>query len=254
MQEPADQHLVARVDERPRGLLHHRRGAVDAAHHGGDVAVGLGQHPRRGALEQRQRRHLRLDLRHELDRAGPGADHGDAPAAQVEIVVPARRVERGALEGVEALDVGHGRDVQRPGAPDHDARAHLRAVGDPDGPARAVPFQVGDLRAEADAVAEAVAVGDVLQVRPDLGLAGEQPRPVRVGGEGERVEVALHVAGAAGVGVVAPGAAEALPLLQHQEVGAAGLGQPHRRPQPGEPAADDDDVHVHDSPSDCYQR
>jgi hypothetical protein len=43
-------------------------------------AVGLGHDPRRGALEQVQVRHLRRDLRHELNRAGPGADHRHALA------------------------------------------------------------------------------------------------------------------------------------------------------------------------------
>ena len=46
----------------------------------------------------------RLDLGHGLDRGRAGADHRDAPAGEVVVVVPARRVERRALEVLEARE------------------------------------------------------------------------------------------------------------------------------------------------------
>ena len=63
----------------------------------------------------------------------------------------------------------------------------------------------------------------------------------------------LDVAGAARVGVVPPGAADVLGLLQDDEVVDAGLLQLDRHAEPGEPGADDDDPGLgaltHDAPS-----
>lgn len=58
-----------------------------------DACVGPRQHPRRGALEDREVRHLRLDLGDELGGRGAGPDHGHPPAGEVEVVVPARRMD-----------------------------------------------------------------------------------------------------------------------------------------------------------------
>ena len=49
----------------------------------------------------------------------------------------------------------------------------------------------------------------------------------------------LHVAGRAGIGVVAPGSADLVVLLQDKEVADAGLEQFHAHAQPAEPGADD---------------
>ncbi len=181
---------------------------VEPPHQRRHLPVGLGEHPWRGALEEREVLDVRLDRGDELDRARARADHGDAPPAQVVVVVPLRRVEDRALELVDARDLGDRRLVQRAGAPDDHTGADGGAVGEPERPAPARPLRGGDLGAVPDAGAQPVAVGDVLEVGADLGLRGELAAPVRVGREGERVEVRLHVAGAAGVGVVAPGAAE----------------------------------------------
>ena len=86
------------------------------------------------------------------------------------------------------------------------------------------------------------AIGNALQVGADLRLPGERARPLRVRREGERVQVRLHVAGAAGVGVVAPGTAEGVTLLQDEEPLPARLAQLHRGAESGEPAPDDRDV------------
>jgi hypothetical protein len=56
--------------------------------------------------------------------------------------------------------------------------------------------------------------------------------------------VRRHVAGAAGVAVVAPRAADVVGLLQDDEVLDPGLAQANGHPQPGEAAADDGHLHV----------
>ena len=81
-----------------------------------------------------------------------------------------------------------------------------------------VPARVGHLVAVADVLVGAVLAGDPPQVLPDLGLGRERLAPVRVGCERERVQVRRHVARAAGVGVIAPGAPELLGPLEHDEV------------------------------------
>ena len=55
--------------------------------------VGTRHHPRRRALEHVQPADLRLDLRDELDRRRARADHRDALAREVVLVVPPRGVE-----------------------------------------------------------------------------------------------------------------------------------------------------------------
>ena len=69
-------------------------------------AVVAGDHPRRGALVDVEVAGDLLQLGHDLDRRGAGADHGDPLAGQVDVVVPARRVEELALEVLDAVDVG----------------------------------------------------------------------------------------------------------------------------------------------------
>ncbi|MNV82214.1 hypothetical protein D3C71_1759360 [compost metagenome] len=90
--------------------------------------------------------------------------------------------------------------------------------------------------------AQAEAVRAVFQVGADFRLGREHARPVRVRGERERIEVRLHVAGAAGVVVVAPGAAHRPRLLEDQEIFLAGLLEANGHAQAGKAAADDGDV------------
>src|ERR1051326_8703614 len=84
----------------------------------------------------------------------------------------------------------------------------------------------------------------VAKVVPDLGLRRERAAPARIGLEGEGVEVARHVAGAAGVRVVAPGSANVVRSLEDHEVMDAGLLEPDAAADPREAAARDREADV----------
>jgi hypothetical protein len=94
---------------------------------------------------------LGLDLGDELDRRGARADRGDALAAQVVVVVPARRVEDLALEVGEAGDVGQLRlDQPADRGQEEVAVQRPRARLEPPGARVLVPARVGELGVEAD--------------------------------------------------------------------------------------------------------
>ena len=165
--------------------------------------------------------------------------------AEVERVVPPRRVERLALERREARDVRQLRAAERPAAR-HERRApgtSARRVVSTVPSARARSSQPGadDACAEPDVRTDAVLVGAVPQVLEDLPLRGEVARPAGPRLERERVEVRLHVAGAARVVVVAPGAADVARLLEDDEVVDSRLLQADGHAQAGEAGSDDDD-------------
>jgi hypothetical protein len=71
--------------------------------------------PRRRSLKDRQLRHPVLDARHDLDRRGAGAEHGDAPTGQVVVVVPAGGVEAGPAEALEPGELGYAGLAQEAG-------------------------------------------------------------------------------------------------------------------------------------------
>jgi hypothetical protein len=120
------------------------------------------------------------------------------------------------------------------------------AVGrqEPPSARRLVPGQVGDPAIGGDLAVDAPLGGDPPQVGEDLGLPGVGSCPVRVLVKGIRVQVGRHVAAAAGVGVVPPGAAEIGRLLQNHEVVAASLGAFDRHADPAEAGAEDGDAEV----------
>ena len=228
----------------------HQRPQAGDVRHGpaqrhGNLGVGARHHPRRSALVELKFGDLPDDLRHDLDRAGAGADHRHPLAGQVDAVVPFGRMESGTTEFVAALDVGQGRDVQRARARDQELPDEFAAVFGEDVPALLVVVPVGsvDVRIELDVAAQPVFLGDSLEVVPDLGLIGERVLPVGLGLERERVQVRRDVAGAAGVTVVAPRAADVVELLQDDEVHALLL-QLDRHSQAGEAGPDDDGAGV----------
>ena len=245
--EPGHVGLAAPVDRGPVERLHAgdplERGLLDA----GVGPVVARHHVRRGALVDVEVADLLLDRRDDLDRRRAGADHRDPLARQVDVVVPAGGVEHLALEGLDALDLGQLRLREAAGAADHRAGG-VRAAGRLHHPALpgVVPGRVLGEGVEDEPVQGAGPLGHPLDVGLDLRLRGEGPRPVGVGREGVRVELARHVALRAGVGVVAPGAADVVALLDHHEVGLTGLLELDRRTEPGEAGPDDQVVDLAD--------
>jgi hypothetical protein len=164
------------------------------------------------------------DLGHELDDAGPGADHGHPPAGQVDIVIPVGRMPRGAGEPVPAGDVGQDGAAELADGADDRGGLQCGAVVQGEVPDRAALVELGgrDSSAEAQVRAEAVLGDQRVQVRQDLVARRVPPAPAP-GPERERVQVRRYVAGQAGVGVVAPGSAEVIGPVQHDEVADARL-------------------------------
>lgn len=164
-------------------------------------------HPGRRALIDLQGADLAHDLRHELRRARTGTDDGDPPARQIVVVVPPRRMEGGASEGVDPGDVGDIRDVQGPDARHYELADVLAAGSGEDVPLGqfVVPVRPGDRGVEVDVPAQVVLRRDISQIGQDLGPAREEFPPVGSGFEREGVQVSGHVTGASGIGVVPPG-------------------------------------------------
>src|SRR3546814_14970732 len=80
--------------------------------------------PRRRALEDGEVLHPIDDARHDLDRAGAGADHADALAREIDRCVPARGVELRAGETLAAGNLGDVDAVELSGS-----RSEERRVG-----------------------------------------------------------------------------------------------------------------------------
>ena len=208
-------------------------------------AVRLGQHVRRGALEDGQlgRRRPR----------SPGTNWiALAPAPTTATRWPVRsrswshagRVERGPGERVEPGQVGHHRPVQLAERGDQHVRVDLLAGRGPHRPGAGglVVRRSGDLDAGAHPVEDAGLGGGALQVGEDLRLAGVAVAPVRVRRPRPGVERRRDVAGRAGVGVVAPDAADLVGLLEDGDVADAGAEQLGGDTEAAEAGADDDDA------------
>ena len=213
--------LLGRVE----GVIASRYGVLRGALEHGEVLGGLG------------------DDRNGLDPRGAGADHANPLAGEIDALFGvAAGVAQLALEGVDALDVG---DIGRR----QTAHRGYEVLGGnqigvgtggsvvvvdvvyrgsaADVPAAGVVVEgrLGDLGVELDVPIQVVALGHVLGVAEDLGLArislGPLPLLLQFGIEAVAVLQALHIAAGAGIAVPVPGAA-------HIVAGLVGLGgQPH---------------------------
>jgi hypothetical protein len=105
-----------------------------------------------------------------------------------------------------------------------------------------IPVRPLHRRAEPEATGQAFGVDDVLEVGADLVTAREGARPRRIRVRGEAVEMRGHVARDAGVGVVAPRAADGCGALEQDEVVASRAAQGDRRADACESRADDRDL------------
>ncbi len=157
------------VDRLARCLLLRRERAIP----GGNAEVG-------GALEDRQVRRFLRDDRDRLDRSRARADHGYAPAREVDAALgPRSRVVPVSREVVEAQEVGDVRHRQTTRRHDQKARIDraLRRLHVPR-PRRVVPRGRRDRALKSDVAQQIVTLGDVPHVREDLRLAGIAARPV----------------------------------------------------------------------------
>src|ERR1700729_919867 len=211
----------------------------------GCTAIETGQHPAGRALEHGQVSHPRLDLGNELDRGGAGSEDGYPLADHVVIMVPPSRVKDRALEALEAGNVRRLWFGERSGAVDEHLGGQLQVSG-ADRPALAifVPAGLEELLAELELVAQIVIGGDAFDVVVDLLAGRERVPPVRIRGVGEGVQVRRDVARHAGVGVVAPDAADVAGALDDHEVLDAVVLQRNARGDARQPGADDGDPDV----------
>ena len=209
------------------------------------LAVHLRQHPWGRSLKDRELADLRLDLRQELHRRSAGTDHGDTLAGQVDVVIPACGVEGVALEILDARDVRHRDVVHRSGAGDHVLGDDLALVGG-NRPLLGLVVPVGHLgeRVELNVGDDPEALGDVVEILLDLRLLGERAVPVGVARVAEGIDDRGGVGAAVRVGVLAPGAAELLGLLDQDEVLDSGLLQADGGADAAVAAADDEDLGV----------
>ena len=208
------------------------------------VAVLAREEPVAAALEHRHVPDLGRDGRHELHRAGPGADDRDALAVQVDVVVPARRVHRRACEVVGAGDRRDRRGVQL-------ARGEHDGVGLPAAPVlrldrpghrRLVEPDRGHQHGRHEHLVDArTRFATPWRYSRISALRRAQPRPVAALGERERVQVARDVARRARVAVVEPGAADLRRAVEDHDVGDAVAAELDRRGDAAEARADHDD-------------
>ena len=193
--------------------------------------------------------HLVAELGDHLNAGRAGADHADALAAEVDVLLgPARGVVDVALETVHAGEVRDlGRGEQAHGL-DEELRAPGLAVVGRDRPPAGLVVPGGglDLGVELDAATQVVAVGDVLEVGPDLLLArvalGPLPLVEELLVEGVAVGVDLGVGTSARVLVPVPGASHVAGVLERLDGEPVDVPQPVDAVEPGESRADDDRV------------
>ncbi len=205
----SDQLAVLEHEVAPE-LLHAGNVFDRGAHDPRIAAVAARHEPVAGALEDVQAGDALNDLGDELHGARARADDRDTLALEWVVVVPLRRVEAVAGEAVCPRDRGVRGLVQLAGREHERVGLEALALGRVDCPQRAllVPCARADRLTAAHVAHDVVFARDIVQVVVDLSLWRAQPRPVAPLGEGERVQVARHVARRAGVAVVEPRAAQ----------------------------------------------
>ncbi len=135
--------LAIEEDAQPVGLAHHGQPVKQGLLGVTVRPVGLGQHIRCAALVDVDVAGDLGDLGHELDRAGPGADDGHTPALQVDIMVPAGGMPRGAGKPVPAGDIGKGGAAELAHSADDRGRLQRAAIVKSEVPHRAALFEPG---------------------------------------------------------------------------------------------------------------
>ena len=184
------------------------------------------------------------DLGYVLNGTGAGADRRDTFACSGFRVVPVRRVKRPPPEPVcprNHRDIGH---VEHPDGADDGVELMRRTVVGQQRPALRVvgPTQFGDACVADETVLETVGGGHPLQIGQDLRLLGERLAPPRVERKRVRIEMRRDVTGRTRIGVVSPGATEAIGAVEDREVVSGGRKLNTHRDTTGT-GADDRDGH-----------
>ncbi|MNS53912.1 hypothetical protein D3C72_866850 [compost metagenome] len=226
--DPPAQQLVGRLEP--------QQPALETA----KAAVSPGQDPVGRALEYMQVPDVRGDGRNDLGRTGAAADDGHAFLPVVVVMIPVVGVKRFTLKTLLSVEARNNRLTQRPGRVDQELRAKRAFAGGVHRPAfvGVVPFDALDIGAQFHFVPQAEVLHHVAGVAVQFGLFGEHLRPA-IRSKRQGVQRRGHVDCRAGVGVLAPGAAEEIPPLQQAKIVDAGLEQIDCCTLAAKPAADD---------------
>ena len=130
--------------------------------------IGHAKDPLRGALEQRDLRHLVDDRRHDLYRGRAGADDADALAVEAVRMIPARGVEAGAGETLQPVDLRVRWMVQHAGGRDDEIDDVGMAVLGAQMPFAVAVFSQIHLAVEADEALDVVLARHMLEIVLDL--------------------------------------------------------------------------------------
>src|SRR5713101_4578321 len=157
-------------------------------------------------------------------------------------------MKRGAFETLDARELRITRHVQgaHPGDQHAGANAHSvarRCVPDSCG---FIPNRISKASTEAQMRREPVTLDTALQVIVDLLLARIHARPIGRRYEREGIEMRRDVAGAAGITIVPPGAADVFALFDDEKGAQTGFNKLDAHANPGKPGADDQDVDIRD--------
>src|SRR3954451_2868900 len=215
-----------------------------------DRAGGLREAPDGRALEDGERFDGGRDLGDDLHRRRAGPDDRDPLVRQVHAVVPAGGVHHDPCVVVDARDIGFLRLGEHAGRADDVAGGERLAVGRLEAPDVVVLVEdrTLDPPPQPQPRAQAVLVDQILRVGLQLVARRVDARPVRALVEGELVAERRDVDGDARIRVPVPGPADALSLLDDDEVVEAGLVEFDGRADAGEPGPDHDDLVVGGSP------
>ena len=143
------QRFVLQIQRGTRDALRDRKRAVKRFPPRRHQHVVARQHPGRRALEHIEMRHLRLNLRHELDRRCTGPNHSNSFRSEVDGMVPSSRVEHLPRKRFKSRDGRHDRIAQRATSLHDNLRAPGIALGC-HGPALrdVIPFGAGHILRE----------------------------------------------------------------------------------------------------------
>ena len=206
-----------------------------------------------GALEDSQMLGFLGDVWDELHSRGAGADHADALAGEIDLLVrPARGVKGLPLEALDARNVRHMGGGQNADRRDHILSARAMTVFGGDVPAVGLLIIDGrlDARIEADVRPELELVGHEVQIFLVLGLARKVLGPVPFLQQffGERIGVAIGfgIEARTRIAIPVPGAADAAAGFETAGVEAE-LAQAIELVEPRYPSADDQCIQFLDS-------